>query len=244
MAGRAKWPAMADLQKLHDRFAKSSVRMIKSRLDPKRSVHEVGNRAALSSLVALQKIARAERLGEHTVIGSLGGNIVVTVSAQREPAQQTSSKKRKADTEREEAARTVDRVKRAQNKTDFKSVTKATFCIATDVLCSLLKLRGVSGQSVVESFAVSIRNPGEFGNESSSGIQSLVIGMRLAPGVPLSMSQLLTAVESCPDGLLTTSTELMGDFRLPLSEHAKAAVECGQKALSILLAVPRVEDVG
>lgn len=98
------------------------------------------------------------------------------------------------------------------------------------------------GEAVVESWIVSLRKKGDWGAATAEGAPpSLVVGCRLAAGVPMQLADLTAALGGVKDGMLTTSMAKVNDaFVLPLSEQAAAAEGNGQKSILLLATVPFV----
>lgn len=236
-------PSAVDVAKaLHARVQQSAsaLRVSRSSLNGRVSSHVVSSNTSFSSMFQFQKIALGERCGDKSFIGSIAGDLVFSVNTAftRQPEQ---SKKRKADTTLDEATRAVDRIKKSG--TDAEQITEQSYEIAKSTICDLLKVKGASGERALESWAISLRKPGEYGaNPSADGRPSLVIAARIAAGVAISISSLASAMKLCRDGMITVSGDAVNtDFNLPMTEQCKEAHERGQKSILFLASVPHVE---
>lgn len=200
-----------------------------------------------ANLFAFQKIASACNNGTKSLLASVQGEIVLSINTSySEPSAADAGrkgKKRSRDTGVEEAERAVQKVRRSGK--DSGMVADASYGAATAIVAGMLKLKGPHAENVVESWAVSLRTAGQWAaNTSPGGAPKLVIAMRIAAGVPLSMGRLCHALRLCRDGMVTVAVEkISGDFNLPMSDQATAAEDSGQKSMLILATVPQLESV-
>lgn len=219
--------------------AASTLRITKSVIKERVSVHTLSDPTPFSSMFSFQKIATGLGMGSKTLLGSMGGDLVFSINTAYIAAEPPSKKKRSLDTSAEDAERAVARVKRSGQDAD--KISESSFTAAQNCIADLLKLKGVMGESVIESWAVSLRKQGQWG--SSNGKPSLVIAVRLAAGVAVPLSGLCTVMRVCRDGMMATSAErVSNDFDLPLTDQGRAADEVGQKSILILASVPHLED--
>jgi len=193
-------------------------------------------------MFAFQKLALGERCGERSFIGSITGDLCFSVNtAYRKPVE-NKSKKRRADTELDEAQRAVAKIKKSGKDADM--ITQGSYTIATESISNLLKMKGASLEPCLESWAISIRKPGEYGAApSTDGRPSLVIAARLTGGVAVPISTIVNVFKSCRDGMISTSGEnVTKEFQLPMSEQCREAHERGQKSILFLASVPHVAE--
>ena len=221
----------------------SVLKVVRSTMRNRTTTHSMPETTAFSSLFGFQKIAHQVSCASKSFIGSIDGEIMLSVNTAYAPeanGASTNKKKRGRDTAEEDADRAVAKVERSG--AEAHKVSKATFNAARGVLTEILKTRGVSNEPVIESWAVSLRKPGSWG-AAQSQVPSIVIGFRLAAGVPIPLGKLCSALRICRDGLVTTSTECVNtDFDLPLSDQGSAAQESGQKSILLLASIPHLED--
>jgi hypothetical protein len=219
--------------------ASATLKVTKSVIKERVSVHTMSDPIPFSSMFAFQKIATGVTMGPKTLLGSMGGDLVFSINTAYSPTEAPSKKKRSRDTTGEDAERAVEKVRRSGQDAD--KISQASFAVAQGCIADLLRLRGVKGESVIESWAVSLRKGGQWG--SSNGKPSLVIAARLAAGVAVPLSGMCTVMRVCRDGMMATSADrVSADFDLPLTDQGKAADEVGQKSILILASVPHLED--
>ena len=221
--------------------AAGALRVSRSELRNRVSVHRMPPTTPFSSMFGFQKIASAERHAERTFVGSLGGEIVFSLNTGYATGLEDAGKcgvppkkrKRARDTADEDAERCTQKVYIHARE---RSVSERSLEAGRECLAALLKLRGAQGERIVESYVLSVRKK----NGTTDG---LVLGTRLSAGVPVSMSALCEAVRTCRDGLFTVDgAKLKQDFDLPLSDQGKAADASGQKSLLLMASVPHIPD--
>lgn len=233
--------AAATALAFHNRLQQSAsqLRVQRSSLNGTVSSHVFPDTITLSQLLSFQKIAAGEKCSSNSFIGTVSGDLILSVNPSRSVVE---SRKRKVSTAADEAQRAVSRLRRSGDKSE--KISDASYNVATSTLTSLLDLKGPSGESVIESWAVSIRQFGEYGAAATPNQEpSLVIAMRMAAGAAVPAHFLVSALHSLKDGMLTTSQEKVNqDFDLPLTEQGREAHEHGQRSVLLLASVPHVED--
>jgi len=220
----------------------SNLTFVKSSLSPngKLSSHTLTKSTSFQSLFAFQKIASGLRCAHRTLLGSVKGELCYTMNIGFEKRRVEVGKKRRVETEAEDAERAVDKVKRSGEPA--KLITDTSFSIATSILEHLLKLRGAANETCLESYALSLRKPGQYG-ASNNGKPSLVVAARVAAGVAVPMGDVVQIFAKCTDGLITTDESVIDEaFRLPMTEQGAAAHDRQQRSLLFLASVPHVED--
>lgn len=228
---------------MHARIQQSAseLRVIKSVINRHVTSHTIGTSVPFSNVDSFQQIAVSERCGERSFLGSIQGEIVLSVNiGYVKPYKE--GKKRRADTTSDDADRALAKIKKSGD--DASKISSASYMVAKETITNLLKLRGASGEPVLESWAVSLRLPGQYGAAMSvTSRPSLVIAMRLAGGIAIPLSPIHAIVKSCKDGLITVATEVVNpDFNLPMTEQCREAHDRGQKSLLLLASVPHVDD--
>lgn len=223
----------------------AALKIVSSSTRNRTTTHTMPETTAFVSLFGFQKIAQQIACASKTFIGSVNGKIVLSINVAYDPPVCTGgrkNRKRGHDTSEEDADRAVARVERSG--TDANKVSAATFYVARGVLKEVLDTRGTGDEPVIESWAVSLRKPGSWGaTPSADGVPSIVIGVRLAAGVPIPLWKLCTALRMCRDGLVTTSVERVNtDFDLPLSDQGSTAQERGQKSILLLASIPHSNE--
>tara|TARA_B110001450_G_scaffold198426_1_gene187061 strand:- start:181 stop:942 length:762 start_codon:yes stop_codon:yes gene_type:complete len=226
----------------------SVLKVVRSTMRNRTSIHFMPETTAFASLFGFQKIAQQVSCAPKTFIGSIDGQIVLSINTAYDPPDELNASKKKKrgrdtrDAAKDDADRAVAKVERCG--ADAGKVSQATFNAARGVLTDVLNIRGVGNESVIESWAVSLRKPGSWGaTPNEQGAPSIVIGFRFAAGVPIALGKLCTSVRVCRDGLVTTSVERVNtDFDLPLSDQGSAAQASGQKSMLLLASIPHLED--
>tara|TARA_B110001450_G_scaffold79269_1_gene75223 strand:- start:351 stop:1133 length:783 start_codon:yes stop_codon:yes gene_type:complete len=220
----------------------STLRVSKSSLNGKISSHVLSDSTGFTTLFSFQKLALGERCGDKSFVGSISGELVLSVNAAYTRPEQSRSKKRSFDTTAEEAARAVARVRKSGKDAD--SVTEGSYDVAKQTISEILKVKGASGENALESWALSLRKPGEYGAApSADGRPSLVIAARVAAGVAISIASMSNAIKLCKDGMITVGSDaVVSDFNLPMTEQCREAHDRGQKSILFLASVPHVDD--
>ena len=215
--------------------------VIKSVLNGRVTSHTVSSAVAFSNLVAFQNVAKREKCEDRSFIGSINGELVFSVNVGYSKPVKCGGRKRKADTAADEADRALDRIKKSG--LDAEGVSDSSYAVAKETICDMLRLEGASGEPVLESWAVSLRTPGQYGaSPSTASRPSLVIAMRLAGGIAIPLSIIHSVVTHCKDGMITISDDSVNrDFDLPMTEQCREAHDRGQKSLLLLASVPHVE---
>ena len=220
----------------------TSLGVVKSRLNGRVSSHVFADKTSFSTMIAFQKIAQSEKCHEKTHIGTIAGELCLSVNAAYKPVPpETTSRKRKADVELDEAERAVAKVKKSGEGAD--KVSDESYKIATNSIASLLKLTGASKEPCLEAWAISLRKQGEWGAApSSDGRPSLVVAARLTGGIAIQLSSVLSAFRNCRDGMVSISTDAVNkDFNLPKTEQCIEADQQGQRSMLFLASVPHVD---
>jgi hypothetical protein len=219
-----------------------NLRVNKSTLNGKVSSHVLSESTGFNALFSFQKLALGERCGDKSFLGSISGELVLSVNAAYTRPEQPRSKKRSIDTTVEEATRAVARVRKSGK--DAESITEGSYEIAKQTISEILKIKGVSGENALESWALSLRKPGEYGAApSKDGRPSLVIAARVAAGVAISIASMSNAIKLCKDGMITVGSEsVISDFNLPMTEQCREAHERGQRSILFLASVPHVDE--
>ena len=215
----------------------SSLRVERSELKPMLSMHVMPDSLPLSHLFTFQKIATSCGKAGMSAMGTVDGKISFSINARPRPPP-APSRKRNRDTSREEAERACARVKKCGERAE--RVPEETYDAAKDVLTEIIKLRGTSGEQLVESWGLSLRTGGQWGAPADKDSPpNLVISARLSAGVAVGIRDVVAAVAPCKDGLLTVNGDSVNsDFRLPQTEQSITAESGGQRSLMLLASVP------
>lgn len=220
----------------------NSLRIVKSTLNRSVSCHVIANSTTFQSVLAFHNLALEEKCENKSFIGSVEGDLCVSVNAAYKKPEEQRSKKRRADVESEDAERAISKIKKSGK--DAEQISDASYQIAQECVSSLLKMKGANLEPCLESWALSLRKPGEYGAASSpDGRPSLVIAARFTGGVAVPIASLLSTFKSCRDGMLSTSTDDVNRaFKLPMSEQCEEGHERGQRSILLLASVPHVAD--
>jgi hypothetical protein len=217
----------------------SQMKVKRSSINGTVSSHVFPDTITLSDLTSFQRIASSERCSENSFIGTVSGNLILSVDPSRSVSE---SKKRKASTAADDAQSAVSRLRRSGNKSE--RISNASYDVAISTLTSLLELKGTSGELIIESWAISIREHGQYGAAQTPNKEpSLVIALRISAGAAVPAHSLVSALHSLKDGMITIAQEQVNqDFDLPLTEEGKEAHEHGQRSILLLASVPHMDD--
>lgn len=217
----------------------SQLRLRRSSLNGTVSSHVFPSTVTFAQVFQFQKIAESEKCSSSSFIGTVSGELILSVNPARAPPSQ--SKKRRANTSADEASRAICRIKRSGE--DSTRISASSYTLAEATLTRLLELKGSAHESIIESWAVSVRNHGQYGAANTPDKRpSLVIAMRMSAGAAVPVSNLVEALKKCTDGMLTVSQESVNsDFDLPLTEQGRESQERGQKSMLLLASIPHVD---
>tara|TARA_B110001450_G_scaffold224430_1_gene222039 strand:+ start:1580 stop:2362 length:783 start_codon:yes stop_codon:yes gene_type:complete len=226
----------------HVQSVSSNLQVSKSTLNGKVSSHIVTERTGFSTLFSFQKLALGERCGDKSFVGTIAGELVLSVNAAYTRPEPPHSKKRGIDTTTEDATRAIAKIRKSGKDAD--SISEESYEVAKQTISDILKIKGASGENALESWALSLRKPGDYGaTPVKDGRLSLMIAARVVAGVAISIASVCNAVKVCNDGMITVSSDsVVGDFNLPMTEQCKEAHERGQRSIIILASVPHVDD--
>ena len=223
------------MEELHNRLCRQTVQLKSKRnfVRNRTSVHVVSNTLSLKTVSAFYQVAVSERLQSGCYVGSIDGEMVLSINTERRdapPAAPLKKRKRGGD-EEDQAERAVQKVKRVASDVFSDDVYKN----AKDAIVALLKIRGPLGENVLESWSLSMRSPGQWGANRTS---SLIISFRITAGVAVSLQSLTEAIKGISDGLFTVEeSQVPEEFRLPQSEQGHESSSHGTKSLSVFVTV-------
>lgn len=201
-----------------------------SRCSDTASRHVVSRSASLRQLRAFLHACKTVGLEKRALVGSLDESIILSCNLKfQEPPR---AKKRRWDGDADVAAK---RVRRSGDESEA-GLSSAAYETAARSASRLSLIRGCCEEQVVDSYAISLRRPREFGNSSEK--DALVVGARLAPGSAFQLSKLLDAAGTAVDGMLSVDAPPEGTFALPPSEATETAAKLGQSSLYVFLSVP------
>lgn len=237
----------------------SSFKAKRSSLSGSVSSHVLPESISFGELRRYHKVAQSEGCGSKSFIGSISGDLVVSVNVKYAPppASVASGRKRKADSVECDVTCALDRLVRSGGTDDAeRPVSKASYKAAHDTMCALLRIKGTGGETMLESWAISLRQPGEYGAPTPpvrdgavdgggavDHAPSIVLAVRLSAGTAISVEAIDEATRMCTDGMITVSAEQVNRaFDLPLTEQGRASQERGQRSILVLTAVPRLQD--
>jgi hypothetical protein len=194
---------------------------------------------ALSSITSFMKLAEKADLARQSFLGSLNGSITLSVNTGFAASEEEPVRKRRRDSVDEDTARAVEKLKRS-NIDKIDRVAEETFDACLECARRILRMRGAGGENVVESWALSVREAGTWGaQKTDNGEPSVVIAVRLAPGVAIRLADLCNCIHAISDGMVTAdAAQVASDFKLPSSEQGDAAEASGQKPILMILSVP------
>lgn len=218
----------------------SGLHIVTSNLHGAVSLHTMPERVALSKLHAFQNIAESCGHANGAFVGSIDSTLTLSINTKYAKPKAPFERKRRRDSAEEQAAEAVARVRKSGQGAE--KLSEASYATAQTMVADVLRLRGAHGECVVESWAVSLRAPGEWGAHISD-MFCLVVAFRFAAGVAIGLHVLLHALRPCRDGMLTTCTSgVAKDFDLPKSDQGEAALSMGQKSMLLMAAVPNPDS--
>lgn len=223
------------MEEIHRRLCRQTVQLNSKRnfVRNRTSVHVVSDTLSLRTVFAFYQVAVSERLQGGAYIGSIDGEMVLSINTDRStPPPKAAPRKRKRGAEEEDQAeRAIQKVKRVASDVFSDDAYKH----AKDAIVALLKLRGPLGEMLLESWSLSVRAPGQWGANRAS---SLIISFRISAGVAVSLQSLTEATKGISDGLLTVEeSQVPEEFRLPQSEQGHQSSSHGTKSLSVYVTV-------
>ena len=198
------------------------------------SNHTMSDTLTLAHLRKFQKVSETFGHSKHSFVGTVSGELMLSLNLKVEDTQKLS-KKRQRSSSNEDAEYALAKIKKANSQ----ALEKHT--VGCDVLeaagrCvqNVLNMRGSGNERVLESYAVSIRKAGTWGNRDENE-PTLIVGFRLIGGFAHSLFQICDILSESHDGILTIDANIVEKhFDLPLSEQAKAAQQSGQKSVICL----------
>jgi hypothetical protein len=227
------------------------------------SSHKVKAPAAFSDLdtFATQTLTILGRGGADRVfVGSVDGELLVSARLHKDcpgsVGASTNSRARLKKRGRDDSDYRADKaVADIRKRAAGNASLDAAVSLAHQSITSLLRdFKGVGGEEIVESCALSLAPPRKDGAGGADGTGGagrggggalrdrprLIIACRLSAGVPLPLAALRGALGKCfADGMVTTRSEALGEaYRLPLSAAGQAVENQGQRSLLLFAAVP------
>lgn len=244
--GAAPSPPALNSEQIHARIAaalKSVVPSTESRLVGSVSKHTLPDTISFSNLNAMHGHVKTEakespqcdfiaasgqRLVYSSRFGTLQPSAVVTASTTGRKRQRAadSAQDNTALTSAEEVQRRVTSAE-GMNLEDASRISSALYGVLTS-------LKGPSGEEVVQSYAVLVKQISQFGYTGPI----IVLALRCTSGVAIPVSTLKRALGSCwNDGIVTVQRTYaplgLEEKDLPLSEEGSAAAEMGNAPLLI-----------
>ena len=201
------------------------------------SCHSTSASVALTTLRAAVDAAASH--ADHMFVGSVDGNVTVSVNKNVDPVQpvepsnkKAGSKKRQRCPHEEAADDALNRVMRKGSDSISESQQAAA---RTAIVVLLTHLRGAEGETALESWSLSL-------SQVESERPRLILSVRISPGVAVPLKTLLNIAGKAKDGMLTTSSELLrSKFNLPLNAEARSAERFGQKSMSMFATLEESE---
>ena len=224
------------MEEIHQRLCRQTVQLNSKRnfVRNRTSVHVVSDTLTLRTVTAFYQVAVSERLQGGSYIGSMDGEMVLSINTERKaapPAADAPKKRKREGEEENQAERAVQKVKRVASDVFSEDIYKH----AKEAIVSLLKIRGPLGENVLESWSLSARTPGQWGANRTS---ALIISFRISAGVAVSLQSLTEATKGLSDGLVTIEeSQVPEEFRLPQSEQGHESSSHGTKSLSVYVTV-------
>ena len=164
---------------------------------------------------------------DRVFVGNTDEKITVCVNKNAESPKidkpNKTSRKRQRNPHEQTAEDAVARAKRSEEGISEKQTQSAVRAI----VFMLDHIRGTQNEQAVESWSLTT-------NRVNDASPKLVLSVRLAPGVAVSLRSLIEMCGNAKDGMLTTNSDMLQKkFNLPLSAEAKATEKHGQKSISV-----------
>lgn len=234
---------------MHDRLC-----VIMHPLSPSRSTllngvssHVVADAITLTQIDQMQRGAQTLHPRMPMYIGSIDGKIRVSArlevagigstaaasTAPEPPPPQSSGKKRQRVSESEQRANAVIAGVRKRLNGSASQVSEEQLETGKQVVRQLVELTGSGGESVLEAVGLSVAAA------SAQRQPRLMLSARFTPGIAIPLKRLRSAIATCNDGAVTTTTSGLGNqFALPEPANAAALAADGQLPIFLHTAIP------
>lgn len=221
---------MHSVEEVHDRVVRqtSSLKPLRTFVKNKTSVHVLNSFLTMRNLVEFAKVANNEHMS--AFFGSLNGELVLSARKVVKSPDASPARKRRRDNAVEQVDRAIAKIRKTNSE-----ISDEMYERARQALLQLLKVQGSLGEAVIESWSISIRNPGTWGGATTA---RLVIAFRLAAGIAVSIDCITEALHEITDGMLTVDeTKIPSCFKLPLSPQGIESTTHGQTPVSAFASV-------
>lgn len=223
-----------------------------SRLVGSVSRHTLPSTASFANMSVLHQAAKAAVVGSggaaRTYVATSGSALVFSarfeaaVSATTTPSSPPSvppvvvqGKRKRELCEDQEAG--VDKARRRLAAASNGPSSTQELDVAQRVVEQVLRLRGPSGEVLVQSYALLTKKL-----KPADESPSVVVAIRMSSGIPLSVAALKRCMGECwHDGLVSSESSVNGvcDRDLPLTEEGSASMAMGNLPLLIVTSVPK-----
>ena len=218
-----------------------------SRLVGSISRHTLQPTASFANVSALHQAAKAAGAGGSTAprafVATSGSALVF--SARFEPAAATPAppappsaaqgkRKRELCEDQEEG---VDKARRRLAAANNGPTSAQELDVAQRVVEQVLRLRGPSGEVLVQSYALLTKKL-----KPTDESPSVVVAIRMSSGIPVPVASLKRCMGACwNDGLVSSESSVNGvcDRDLPLTDEGAASMAMGNLPLLIVTSVPK-----
>ena len=217
------------------------------------SLHKLAKSVSFGQLKAFLEATKKNQA--RTFIGTLGGQIVVSVNFNFETSAESGAtdttgapgapgarvgKKRGRDSVEDAVQAAVDRVKKGVNLEEVDLVILEH--ARTALYAMLTSLKGAKRETVVESWGLSYKKDDVVAPVVPTAQRpKLILSLKMTPSVAVPLKRMLELLgPHCNgDGMVSIkeSSELASGFDLPLGDQARVAEEHGQKAMSLFATV-------
>lgn len=214
------------------------------------SLHKLAKSVSFGQLKAFLEATKKNEA--RTFIGTLGGQIVVSVNFNFETSVESGAtgttgapgarvgKKRGRDSVEDAVQAAVDRVKKGVNLEEVDLVILEH--ARTALYAMLTSLKGAKRETVVESWGLSYKKDDVVAPVVPTAQRpKLILSLKMTPSVAVPLKRMLELLgPHCNgDGMVSIkeSSELASGFDLPLGDQARVAEEHGQKAMSLFATV-------
>jgi hypothetical protein len=214
------------------------------------SRHTLPSTASFADVSAILQAAKASAgsLVQRSFLATLGNALVFSTSFVADdpdkataapPASSAPPTAAQGKRKRELCEDQEDGVSKARKRLAVASApaSKKELDVAQRVVEQMLRLRGPSGEVLVQSYALLTKKL-----KPTDATASVVIAIRLSSGIPVPVGMLKRCMGACwQDGLVSSESSVNGvcDRDLPLTDEGAASMAMGNLPMLIVTSVPK-----
>ena len=202
--------------------------------------------ADVSAMLQAAKASASSSLVQRSFLATLGSALVFSTSFAEEapaaaappappppPTRAQGKRKRELCEDQEEGVSKARRRRAAASGPD----SQQELDVAQRVVEQVLRLRGPSGEVLVQSYALLTKKL-----KPTDASPSVVVALRLSSGIPVPVGTLKRCMGACwKDGLVSSESSVNGvcDRDLPLTDEGAASMAMGNLPMLIVTSVPK-----